>query len=55
MDLQNSRNSNTVPISNLYVTEGHKRIEIPEIRTGDIGAVVKLKDGEVNDTYMKRT
>lgn len=54
MDLQNSRNSNTVRLGNLYVTEGHKRIEIPEIRTGDIGAVVKLKDGEVNDTLHEK-
>lgn len=54
MDLQNSRSSNMVRLGNLYLTEGHKRIEIPEIKTGDIGAVVKLKDSEVNDTLYEK-
>lgn len=54
MDLQNSRTSNMVRLGNLYLTEGHKRIEIPEIKTGDIGAVVKLKDSEVNDTLHEK-
>ena len=54
MDLQNSRNLNTVRLGNLYLTEGHKRIDIPEIKTGDIGAVVKLKDSEVNDTLHEK-
>jgi elongation factor G len=54
MDLYNSRTQNSVRLGNLYLTEGHKRIEIPEIRTGDIGAVVKLKDSEVNDTLFEK-
>lgn len=54
MDLHNSRTENTVRLGNLYLTEGHKRIEISEVKTGDIGAVVKLKDGEVNDTLSEK-
>lgn len=54
MDLINSRTSNTVRLGNLYLTEGHKRIEISEVKTGDIGAVVKLKDSEVNDTLHEK-
>lgn len=54
MDLINETNSNSVRLGNLYLTEGHKRIEIPEIKCGDIGAVVKLKDSEVNDTLHEK-
>ncbi|MEO1023593.1 MAG: elongation factor G, partial [Bacteroidota bacterium] len=54
MDLVNASNDSTVRLGNLYLTEGHKRQEVPEIKTGDIGAVVKLKDGEVNDTLFEK-
>lgn len=54
MDLVNSTTSNSVRLGNLYLTEGHKRIEVDEIKTGDIGAVVKLKDGEINDTLSEK-
>jgi elongation factor G len=54
MDLVNSSNSSSVRLGNLFLTEGQKRIEIDEIKTGDIGAVVKLKDGEVNDTLHEK-
>ena len=54
MDLVNSRTENTVRLGNLYLTEGHKRIEVDEVKTGDIGAVVKLKDSEVNDTLSEK-
>lgn len=50
LDLVNSRSGNSVRLGSLYVTEGHSRDEVSEIRTGDIGAVVKLKEGDVNDT-----
>lgn len=50
LDLVNASNENTVRLGNIYLTEGHKRLEIAEIKTGDIGAVVKLKDSDVNDT-----
>lgn len=54
MDMVNSSNSSSVRLGSLFLTEGHKRIEISEIKTGDIGAVVKLKDGEVNDTLHEK-
>jgi len=54
MDLVNSSNGSSVRLGSLFLTEGHKRIEINEIKTGDIGAVVKLKDGEVNDTLHEK-
>ena len=54
MDLVNSSNSSSVRLGSLFLTEGHKRLEINEIQTGDIGAVVKLKDGEVNDTLHEK-
>lgn len=50
LDLVNSRNNTSVRLGNLYVTEGHDRLEVPEVKTGDIAAAVKLKDSEVNDT-----
>jgi len=50
LDLVNSSNQSTVRLGNLYVTEGHNRLEVPEVKTGDIAAAVKLKDSEVNDT-----
>lgn len=54
IDLVNSSNFSTVRLGNLYVTEGQKRLEVPEVKTGDIGAVVKLKDSEVNDTLHEK-
>ena len=54
MDLVNSSTSNSVRLGSLFLTEGHKRIEVNEIKTGDIGAVVKLKDGAVNDTLVEK-
>jgi elongation factor G len=50
MDLINHATGNVVRLPNLFLTEGAKRIEVNEIKTGDIGAVVKLKEGNVNDT-----
>jgi len=54
LDLVNSTNSTSVRLASLYLTEGKNRIEVNEIRTGDIGAVVKLKEGEVNDTLHEK-
>ena len=54
MDLINESNGNSVRLGNLFLTEGHKRIEVSEVNTGDIAAVVKLKDSEVNDTLHEK-
>lgn len=50
LDLVNSSNGNSVRLSGLYLTNGEKRIEVNELKTGDLGAAVKLKDTGVNDT-----
>ena len=54
LDLINETNNNSVRLSALYLNNGEKRIEIPEIKTGDIGATVKLKDTGANDTLHKK-
>ncbi|MEX0648741.1 MAG: elongation factor G [Balneolaceae bacterium] len=54
IDMVNSSNSAAVRLGNVFVTEGRKRLEVSEIQTGDIGAVVKLKDSEVNDTLHEK-
>ncbi len=50
MDLEIARSGNQVRLGNLYTTEGHNRDEVASVSTGDIAAVVKLKEGDVNDT-----
>ena len=50
MDLVNSTSNNSVRLSSLYWSSGRKREEAGQIQTGDIGAAVKLKDANVNDT-----
>jgi elongation factor G len=50
LDLQNSTTGNSVRLSSLYLTNGEQRNEVDAVRTGDIGAAVKLKDTGVNDT-----
>lgn len=54
MDLVNASTGNTVRLGSLYVTEGHKRDEVSEAKTGDIISVVKLKEGDVNDTLHEK-
>jgi len=54
MDLQNSATGNSVRLSGLYLTNGEKREEINQMRTGDIGAAVKLKETGVNDTLHEK-
>lgn len=54
LDLVNSSNGNSVRLSSLYLTNGEKRNEINELKTGDIGAAVKIKDTGVNDTLHEK-
>ena len=54
MDLINSTTNNGVRLSGLYLTNGEKRIETKELKTGDIGAAVKIKDTGVNDTLHEK-
>ncbi len=54
MDLVNASNGNTNRISSLFISQGNKRVEVNEVKTGDIAAVVKLKDTGVNDTLCQK-
>jgi len=54
LDLVNSSNSNSVRLSSMFMTNGEKRVEVDEVKTGDIAAAVKLKDTGVNDTLRKK-
>jgi elongation factor G len=44
-DMINHTKGSTNRLGNLFLTQGGKRVDISEIHAGDIGAVVKLKDG----------
>lgn len=54
MDLTNNATGNTTRLTGLYVSQGGKRLDVPELRTGDIGAVVKLKDAGPGDTLAEK-
>ncbi|MCH8566665.1 MAG: elongation factor G [Balneolales bacterium] len=54
IDLYNDRTNNTVRLGSLYVPHCGKRIEVPELRAGDIGLGVKLKDCTSNDTLCEK-
>jgi elongation factor G len=54
LDLVNGSNGNGVRLSTLYITIGEKRVEATELKTGDIGAAVKLKDTGVNNTLHEK-
>ena len=42
-------------LSKLYVLEGSKPIEVPELHAGDIGAIAKLGDARTGDSLLPRT
>ncbi|MGA2669426.1 MAG: elongation factor G [Ignavibacteria bacterium] len=50
MDLQNLNRNKTERMTQVYQMNGKNRKELDSIITGDIGAVVKLKDTHVNNT-----
>lgn len=54
MDLINNTSGNSIRLASLYLTEGSERVEVDEVKTGDIGAAVKLKEGNVNDTLHEK-
>jgi elongation factor G len=54
MDLHNQNKNKTERLTQLYQMTGKNRKEIDELVTGDIGAVVKLKDTHVNNTLSGR-
>jgi elongation factor G len=54
MDLYNERTNSTLRLSTLFVPQCGKRSEIAELRAGDIGVAVKLKDCVTSDTLSQR-
>ncbi len=55
MDLYNERTNNTVRLGTLAVPQCGRRVEVPELRAGDIGVAVKLKDCTTNDTLCEKS
>ena len=50
LDVINSNNSTKERLSQLFVCAGKNRTRVPELSTGDIGAVVKLKNTKTDHT-----
>ncbi|ULC58190.1 elongation factor G [Flaviramulus sp. BrNp1-15] len=48
--LTNSRTGETLTINQLFMMDGNKRDHVNLLTAGDIGATIKLKDVEINDT-----
>ena len=54
LDLVNQNNSKTERLSQLSILNGHKRKDIANIVSGDLGSVVKLKDTHTNNTLSSK-
>jgi elongation factor G len=54
LDLINVESGNTSRLSNLFASQGGKRLDVATLNTGDIGAVVKLKDAGFGDTLNEK-
>ncbi|MBP5254138.1 MAG: elongation factor G [Lachnospiraceae bacterium] len=52
--LVNQRTSDDEKIGKLYLLQGNKTIEVPELHAGDIGALAKLNDAKTGDTYAEK-
>ncbi len=53
-DLINLANSNHERISQIYVSEGKTREAINELKAGDLGVTVKLKESRTNNTLVAK-
>lgn len=53
-DLVNGRTGNADRFGQLYVAEGKKKHPVEQLKAGDIGLAVKLRDAHVNDTYHEK-
>ncbi|MGQ9620267.1 MAG: elongation factor G, partial [Bacteroidales bacterium] len=50
LDVINTNNNTKERLAQLFISAGKNRIKVPELQTGDIGAVVKLKNTKTNHT-----
>ena len=48
--LVNSRSGDTETFNQLFIMEGKDRVQVDKLNVGDIGATLKLKNTETNDT-----
>ena len=53
-DVWNAEHAWSEKLNHLTVQQGRERIEVPELRAGDIGSVAKLQDTHTNDTFCRR-
>jgi elongation factor G len=53
-EVWNHEHSVTEKLNHLSVQQGKERIEVPELHTGDIGSVAKLRDTHTNDTFCRK-
>ena len=54
-DLYNNRTNSTVRLSSIFMSQGNKRTEVTELKAGDLGVAVKLKDCTANDTLRDKS
>ncbi len=54
MELVNENTNVSEKISQLYIVEGNKRINVNELSAGDIGATLKLRNTHVNNTLHEK-
>lgn len=54
MELVNETTGVSEKLNQLFVVEGNKRINVPELVAGDIGATLKLKNTHVNNTLHEK-
>ncbi len=54
MELVNETTGTSEKLNQLFVVEGNKRINVPELVAGDIGATLKLKNTHVNNTLHEK-
>ena len=54
MDLENARTGSTERLGQIYALSGQQRDGVARLSTGDLGALVKLKDTHTNDTLREK-
>ncbi len=55
LDLLNETNGKSERLSQLSILNGHNRKDVSQLKAGDLGAVVKLKDTHTNNTLSSKS
>ncbi len=53
-EVYNTEHAIVEKLAHLSIQQGKERVEVPELREGDIGSVAKLKNTHTNDTFCRR-